>query len=83
MYMGTEYLELFNEAIFNLKETTGNDSIAICDELDKTICINGIRFYCSIKKTISNANVFSAIEEIKSKSKSMPMILITNKILPK
>ena len=28
MYMGTEYLELFNEAIFNLKETTGNDSIA-------------------------------------------------------
>ena len=40
--MGTEYLELFNEAIFNLKETTGNDSIAICDELDKTICINGI-----------------------------------------
>ena len=35
--MGTEYLELFNEAIFNLKETTGNDSIAICDELDKIL----------------------------------------------
>lgn len=83
--MGTEYLELLNEAIFNLKETTGNGSIAICDELNKTICINGIRFYCSIKKTISNANVFSAIEEIRSKrkSKSMPMILITNKIYPK
>ena len=48
--MGTEYLELLNEAIFNLKETTGNDSIAICDELNKTICINGIRFYCSIKR---------------------------------
>ena len=83
--MGTEYLELLNEAIFNLKETTGNGSIAICDELNKTICINGIRFYCSIKKTISNTNVFSAIEEIRSKrkSKSMPMILITNKIYPK
>ena len=37
VYMGTEYLELLNEAIFNLKETTGNGSIAICDELNKTI----------------------------------------------
>ena len=83
--MGTEYLELFNEAIDNLRTSTGNDSIAICDELNKSICINGTEFYCSIKKTISNANVFSVIEEIKNKSidKNMPIILITNKIYPK
>ncbi len=83
--MGTDYLELFYEAINSLRETTGNESIAICDDLNKMICINSIKFYCEIKKTISNANIFSVIEGVKNKStdKNMPMILITNKIYPK
>lgn len=83
--MGTDYLELFHEAINNLKTTTGNDTIAIYDGLGKTICINGIKFCCEIKKTISNANVFSVIDGIKNKSnnKNIPTLLITTRIYPK
>lgn len=83
--MGTDYLELFHEAINNLMATTRNDNIAIYDELGKAICINGIKFCCEIKKTISNANVFSIIDGIKNKSnnKNTPMLLITTKIYPK
>lgn len=83
--MGTDYLELFHEAMNNLKATTGNDTIAIYDESEKTICINDIKFCCEIKKTISNANVFSVIDEIKNKSnnKNIPILLITTRIYPK
>lgn len=83
--MGTDYLELFHEAMNNLKATTGNDTIAIYDESGKTICINDIKFCCEIKKTISNANVFSVIDKIKNKSnnKNIPILLITTRIYPK
>ncbi len=82
--MGTDYMELFYEAINNLKVATGNDNIAIDDKMDKSVCINGIEFCCEIKKTISNANVFSVIDGINSTNgRGMPMILITNKLYPK
>ena len=83
--MRTDYLELFHEAINNLRATTRNDCIVICDELDQTISINSLKFYCDIKKTISNANIFSVVDGIRSKSsdRNMPMVLITDKIYPK
>lgn len=82
--MGTDYMELFHEAINNLKVATGNDNITIDDKMDKSVCINGIGFCCEIKKTISNANVFSVIDSINNMNdEGMPMILITNKLYPK
>lgn len=42
--MGTDYMELFHEAINNLRLVTGNDNIAIDDKMDKSVCINGIGF---------------------------------------
>ena len=62
--MGTDYMELFHEAINNLRVATGNDNIAIDDKMDKSVCINGIGVCCEIKKTISNANIFSVIDGI-------------------
>lgn len=82
--MGTDYMELFHEAINNLRVATGNDNIAIDDKMDKSVCINGIGFCCEIKKTISNANIFSVIDGINNTNdEGMPMILITNKLYPK
>ena len=82
--MGTDYMELFHEAINNLRVATGNDNITIDDKMDKSVCINGIGFCCEIKKTISNANVFSVIDSINNMNdEGMPMILITNKLYPK
>lgn len=82
--MGIDDLELFHEAINQLKATTANEGIAI-DDLNQTVSINGIRFCCTIKKNISNANILSTIGSMKSESilKKEPMILITNKIYPK
>lgn len=37
--MRTDYLELFHEAINNLRATTRNDCIVICDELDKLLAL--------------------------------------------
>lgn len=52
--------------------------------MDKSVCINGIGFCCEIKKTISNANIFSVIDGINNTNdEGMPMILITNKLYPK
>ena len=83
--MKTDYLELFHEAIDSLKKTTRNEHIAICGDMNQVICINGIKFYCEIKKTISNANVLSVIDGIKKQSANcnLPVILIAGKIYPK
>ena len=42
--MGTDYMELFHEAINNLKVATGNDNITIDDKKEKSVSINGIGF---------------------------------------
>lgn len=83
--MDTDYLELFHEAINNLRVATGNEDIAIYDESDKSININGTMFYCEVKKTISNSNIFYNIEQLKERSfrTNAPVILIMAKIYPK
>lgn len=82
--MGNDYQELLHEAIHQLKTTTGIETIAI-DDLQQRVVINGIRFGCTIKKTISNANILSTIDTVKRESKAtnIPMMLIANKIYPK
>lgn len=82
--MGNDYQELLHEAIHQLKTATGIETIAI-DDLYQRVIINGIRFGCTIKKTISNANILSTIDTVKRESKAtnIPKILIANKIYPK
>lgn len=83
--MGADYLELFYGAVSNLRATSRNESIAICDESGGAISIDGIRFNCEVKKAISNANIFAVIDRMKDESResNMPMILITENIYPK
>ena len=63
----------------------GMTVLSFVTKLDQTISINSLKFYCDIKKTISNANIFSVVDGIRSKSsdRNMPMVLITDKIYPK
>jgi len=82
--MGTDYQELLHDAIHRLKVATGNEKITI-DDLPQTVSINGTRFHCIIKKTISNANILSTIDTLKAESvlKKAPVLLITNHLYEK
>lgn len=82
--MGNDFQELFHEAIQRLKEATGSEEITI-DDLPQTVSINGIRFHCIIKKTISNANILSTIDALKAEAtfKKQPVLLITNHLYEK
>ena len=83
--MKTEYLELLHIAIANFKAATGFDTINVSDENESLIGINGMEFCCEIKKTLSNSNIHSTIEQILQNhcQQNIPVILITNKIYPK
>lgn len=83
--MNIDYLELFNDAIDNLKIVAGTDNIFINDDERKVISINGIEFCCVVKKTLSNANIDATIKEltILHNNERLPVILIIGKIFPK
>lgn len=85
MNMSIDYLELFNEAIDNLKIAVGTDNIFINDNEQKVISINGIEFLCVVKKTLSNANIDATINELTRlhNSEKLPVLLIIGKIFPK
>ena len=83
--MGNESIELLHEAIGNLKAAAVNCDIGTHDEPSDVVSINGVRFCCEVKKSLSNANVLSAINGVRTKSNAMgtPALLIVGKIYPK
>jgi hypothetical protein len=83
--MKTEYLELLHTAITNLKIATGFDTVGVSDKNESFININGIEFCYEIKKTLSNSNIHSTIEQILQNhcQQNTPVVLIANKIYPK
>lgn len=85
--MQTSELELFHEAVQNLKASVGK--IRVVSEKDggsiPFIIINGIRFHCLVKPTVRNSNVFSvvrSVEEERERTHS-PVILATDRLYPK
>lgn len=83
--MKTEYQELLHTAIANMKTATGLDAIGVSENNESLININGMEFCYEIKKTLSNSNIHSTVEQILQNRcrQDVPAILITNKIYPK
>lgn len=63
--MSIDNLELVYEAIDSLNANIKNDKFVIYDELNDTIRINDMVFHVCVRKTLSNANIYSAIKQIK------------------